>query len=154
MILPNVGIFMPLTLILSVGLHPALLRSRNITLESAEYLVVPALSLKEAVDQFLAGDFDLVLLGHFIPPIGRDRLTSFFRASGSLVPIVSISEVYGQQDALADATLENDPKKLLTAIKEVLGKAARISGAKTTMSDDKRETHTGAATRNQHLPDR
>jgi len=108
------------TIVLSVGLNPALLRTRNLILQSAGYIVVPALSLKEAVDQFLAGDFDLVLLGHFIPPIGRDRLTSLFRASGSRVPIVSISEVYGQQDALADATIENDPNKLLTAIKEVL----------------------------------
>lgn len=125
---------MPLTLILSVGLHPALLRRRNIILESAGYLVVPALSLKEAVGQFLTGDFDLVLLGPYIPPKERDRLTSWIRAYGSLIPVVSISEMSDQQDAFADATLENDPNKLLVGIKEVLVEAARIPAAKTAMT--------------------
>ena len=50
---------MPLGVALAVGLDPSLLRTRSQVLQSAGYIVVSASSVKEAVDYFQAGDFDL-----------------------------------------------------------------------------------------------
>jgi DNA-binding response OmpR family regulator len=116
---------MPLILVLAVGLDSSLLEARNNILRSAGFLVESALSVKEAVARFLAGDFDLVTLCHSIPKKESDRLTCLIRASGSRTPVVSISGNPGQLDAFANATLEADPDKLLIGIREVLEKAAR-----------------------------
>src|ERR1700743_2185589 len=62
------GIVMPLTLILSVSGYSSALETRNMVLQAAGYTVVPAQSIEEAMDQFLAGDFDLVLLDYDFPP--------------------------------------------------------------------------------------
>ena len=115
---------MELTLILSFGLDPELLRARNLLLQSEGYTVVSASSLKEAVDRFLAGDFDLVLLCQSIPPKERDRLTSLIRASGSRIPVVSVAEKICQDDAFGRTTVDSDPDALLMGIWEELVKAA------------------------------
>lgn len=115
---------MPLTLVLSVSLDAALLSTRNLVLQSAGYTVVAAFSIKEAVDCFLGGDFDLVLLCQSIPTKDKDRLTCCIRASGSRIPVVSVSGKLFQHDAFADATVENEPEALLLGLTEVLVKSA------------------------------
>src|ERR1022692_269369 len=77
---------MLLTFILSVGLDSALLGNRSLVLHSAGYMVVSTYSLKEAVDRFLGGDFDLVILCHSIPRKDRNHLACLIRASGSAHP--------------------------------------------------------------------
>jgi CheY-like chemotaxis protein len=119
---------MALTLVLSVGLDPEILGTRNIVLQSAGYTVVRAFSLKAAVDCFQALDFDLVLLCQSIPAKEKERLTSWIRASGSRIPVVSIAEYLSQQDAFADATVESDPKLLLMGIRQALVKAGIPAG--------------------------
>jgi CheY-like chemotaxis protein len=119
---------MALTLVLSVGLDPEILGTRNIVLQSAGYTVVRAFSLKAAVDCFQALDFDLILLCQSIPTKEKDRLTSWIRASGSRVPVVSVAENLCQQDAFADATVESDPKVLLMGIRQALVKAGIPAG--------------------------
>jgi CheY-like chemotaxis protein len=120
---------MPLTLVLSIGFDQALLKTRNLVLQSSGYVVESALSLKEAIDRFQSGDFDLVLLCHSVPRKDRDRLTAFFRLSGSHTPIVSIAGNLGECDAFANATLEDGPNKFLAGIRDVLIKAERASAA-------------------------
>lgn len=115
---------MALTLVLSVGLDPELLGTRNLVLQSAGYTVVAAFSAHEAVDRLRAGDFDLVLLCQSIPTSEKDRLALWIRASGSRIPIISISGILCQRDAFANATVVNDPNVLLMAIREVLINAA------------------------------
>ena len=117
---------MALTLVLSVGLDAMLLSSRNFTLQSAGYFVVPAFSLKEAVDLFRNGDFDLVLLCQSIPAQERDRLTLWIRASGSRIPVVVVSGNLCERDAFTDATIDSESITLLTGIKEVLINAAAV----------------------------
>jgi DNA-binding response OmpR family regulator len=73
---------MSLGIALAVSLDPSLLRTRSQVLQSAGYIVVSASSVKEAVDYFQAGDFDLVILCHSLPAKDRERLTSLIRASG------------------------------------------------------------------------
>ena len=111
---------MSLTLLFSVGLDPSSLNDRNLVLESAGYSVVSAFSLKEAVSCFHDGDFDLVLLCQSVPKKERDRLISWIRASGSRIPIITVSGNLSEQDGFATETIENDPISLLTGISEVL----------------------------------
>jgi len=66
---------MPLTIVLSVGFDPSLLRARGLVLESAGCLVESTSTVKEAADRFQSGAFDLVLLCHSVPRKDRDRLT-------------------------------------------------------------------------------
>jgi len=119
----NKGYAMALTLILSIGLDAELLTTRNLVLQSAGYTVIPAFSIKEAVDRFLGGDFDLVLLCQSIPTKEIDRLTGWIRSSGSRIPVVSVSGILCQADAFGDAIFVSDPNILLAAIREALKKA-------------------------------
>ena len=115
---------MALTVVLSSGVDADLLVTRNLVLQSAGYAVVPAFSIKEAIDCFQEGDFDLVLLCQSIPTKGKDCLTSLIRASGSRVPVVSVSGIACQRDAFTDATVGSEPGALLWGIREVLINAA------------------------------
>ena len=116
---------MSLTIVLSIGFDPSLLETRSLVLQSAGYMVESASSLKEAVNRFQSGDFDLVLLCHSVPRKDRDHLTSLIRASGSRIPIVSIAGNLGERDAFANATLEDGPNNLLAGIRDVLVKAEK-----------------------------
>ena len=116
---------MPSTLVLSVGVDSSLLGTRNVVLQSVGYIVVSALSIKEAVNNFRNGDFDLVLLDNSLPKKDKDRLTCLIRASGSRTPVVTIASERGDEDSFADATVESDPSKLLTGIRDTLVKAAK-----------------------------
>lgn len=118
------GCSMALTLVLSVGLDAELLSTRNFVLQSAGYFVVPAYSLKEAVNYFQGGDFDLVLLCQSIPTKEKDRLTCWIRTSGSRIPVVSVSGKLNEDDHFAGITVGGNPEALLMDIREVLINAA------------------------------
>ena len=116
---------MPLTLVLAVGLDSPQLKTQNLVLQSAGYTVTTAASIKEAIDLFQSGDFDLILLCPSIASKDRDHLTCLIRASGSRIPVVSVAGTFGECDAFADATLEDGPNRFLADIKDVLIKATR-----------------------------
>jgi len=120
---------MPLTLVLTVGSDSSLLGSLSEVLKSAGYMVVSALSIREAVDRFQDGDFDLIILCHSIPTKDRERLIGLIRASGSLTPIVCIAKTSGRNDALQTATLnENDTKEFLADLREISGRGLSHAG--------------------------
>jgi CheY-like chemotaxis protein len=121
---------MQIAVVLVVGFDSSLMRTRSLVLQSAGYIVESASSLKEAVDRFRVGDFDLVLLCHSIPMKDRDHLTCLIRATGSLTPVVSITRNsitrnHGECAEFVNATLEDGPNKFLASIGEELGRAAR-----------------------------
>lgn len=111
---------MPQALVLSVGLDPQLLGTRNLILESAGYIVVSTYSMREAVDRFQQGDFDLVLLCQSIPAKERDRLTRWIRACGSRIPVISVSGNLCPGDVAGGVTVGSDGRTLLWGIREVL----------------------------------
>jgi hypothetical protein len=75
---------MAITVVLAVCLDPMHLGTQGAVWGSKGYVFLAANSVKEAINQFKAGDFDLVLLGQSIPADSRERLTSQIRATGSL----------------------------------------------------------------------
>lgn len=86
-------------------------------------MVVSALSLAEAVHMFQIGGFDLVLLCHSLTIKDKERLTCLIRASGSSIPVLSVSENRGKRDRFANATLDDEsPEQLLAGIHRALGK--------------------------------
>jgi CheY-like chemotaxis protein len=111
---------MPLTIVLAVSFDQSLLEPRTLALQSAGHIVESASSLKGAIDLFQSGDFDLILLCYSIPMQDRERLTALLRRSGSRTPIVSITGTPGDYDTFANATLEDDPKKLLAGIRDII----------------------------------
>jgi len=94
--------------------------------KSAGYFAISTASIKDAINHFKAGDFDLVLLGHSIPVEARERLTFLIRTTCSHVPVACISGTSGHQDSFADATFERDSTDLLTGMRKLLDVKARM----------------------------
>ncbi len=112
---------MPLKLILAVGKDPALLERRSAALRNAGYIVDSEYSVKQAIERFKQGDFDLVLLCHSMSAHDKNRLTHSIRAFGSLTPVVSVSPLRAQgPDAFGDAMVEDAPERLLSGIQGAL----------------------------------
>lgn len=132
-------------IVLAVGFDLSLMAIRDLVLQSAGYVVVEASSLKEAVDHFQSGDFDLVLLCYSVPAGDRERLASLIRASGSRIPIVSIAGSLGECDAFANSTLEDGPNKFVAGIRDALSNAKknqrREPALSCTSGDNKKDGH-------------
>jgi DNA-binding response OmpR family regulator len=120
---------MAVTVVLAVGLDPWMLMAQDSAWRSEGYIVVSVHSIRDAIDHFKAGDFDLVLLGHSMTIENQERLTFLIRASGSNTPVVCISSSGGVSYTFADATLRNDPTDLLVGIKELLARRTRLPAA-------------------------
>jgi len=117
---------MPLTVVLAVGLDSWLLVTHTRVWRSAGYIVVSAGSIREAIDQFNAGDFDLVVLADSIPIENRQRLTSLIHASGSQTPVACIGNSSTNSDSFADATLKDDSSTLVTGLRELIAKESKM----------------------------
>jgi len=115
------------TLILSVGLDPMILDAREEILRSAGFIVVSAVSIKEALHLFRDGDFDLMILCHTLAVKDRERLTCLIRASGSRIPVASISGTPEEQAVFSDASLEQDPVELLAGIRCLLARRFELT---------------------------
>jgi DNA-binding response OmpR family regulator len=108
---------------LNVSLDPALLETRTRVLQTAKFIVVPASSIAEATDKFLAGDFDAVLVCHSISINDRRRLARMIHEHSPLTPIVLVSSTGIEKDASVDVIIGNDPEQLVQELPEVLHKA-------------------------------
>ena len=124
---------MHLNVVLAVGLEPLLLGTQSAEWNSAGYLVQSAGSIREAINHFKVGDFDLVLLGNSISPENREKLTFLIRASGAQTPVVLMESRSADFDSLADATLKNDSSEILTGLGELLGKADKLGAVEGTI---------------------
>ena len=127
---------MPLTVVLAVGLDPSLPTAKNAVWKSAGYIVISVGTIKEAIDHFKAGDFDLVLLGNSISLENKERLTFLIRSSGSRTPVVCIANLAEDCGCFADATLKNDSGELLSGIQELLAKSARMPAVKSILCEN------------------
>ena len=123
------------TIILSVGENLTLLETRNMVLRATGYRVESARSLKQAIDQCLVRDFDVVIMCHSVSSKDRERLTSWIRASGALTAVASVMGNPGQSDDFADANLGHEPEKFLRGIKAVLTEGVRMSSRTPTPED-------------------
>jgi CheY-like chemotaxis protein len=126
---------MPHAVVLMVGRDRVLVETRSQVLRTAGYIVVLAFNPRHAIDEFVKGDFDLVLLCHSIPCDARERLASVLREHTSRTPIVSVASFDGQFDDFADATIENDPNLLIAGLREVIHRGNDNSGLQQERTD-------------------
>jgi CheY-like chemotaxis protein len=111
----------PQVLVLSIGMDETVLDTRALILQSAGYTVVSAMAVQEAATLLLNSDFDIIVLCHTVPTKDSKRLISMVRASGSRIPIVTVtSDAFGPQSSIADATLDKEPVAFLREMHEVL----------------------------------
>lgn len=107
--------------ILAVGKDPTVLSTRSLILESAGYIVKSSTSLDEAVALTRDVDADLVLLCHSISVEERDWVIRTIRASGSRIPVYTVSPAsFGFSHNPADGTVPNRPEDFLKSIKVAL----------------------------------
>ena len=115
---------MPLTVVLAVGLDSWKLTAQSAVLKSAGYIVIAARSIRDAIDHFRAGDFDLVLLDHSISGEDRERLAFLIRATGSQTPVACVAHHSGDLNSFADETLKDDSLSLLKGMGELVARRA------------------------------
>jgi CheY-like chemotaxis protein len=82
--------------------------------------VIPSGWPELAINQFLVGDFDLVILGDCLHPEERDRLCRRLRQHTSRTPIVSIARHAGDRDPYVDATVASGPAQLIAGLRELV----------------------------------
>jgi len=116
--------------VLMVGHDRVLAVTRSQVLRSAGYIVVTAFTPRQAIDEFVRGDFDLVLLCHSIAGDAREQLVTALREHTSRTPIVSVASFDGHFDGFSDATVENDPHSLINSLREVLHRGRNNSGGR------------------------
>jgi CheY-like chemotaxis protein len=122
---------MPLKVVLAIGMDSSLLEIQSSAWKSSGYIVTFAWSISDAIAHFRYGDFDLVLLGRFLPPESRERLTFLIRASGSRVPVIYVSDTPSDCDNFADATVNNETTNILGEIGELMASQARRPASRT-----------------------
>ena len=115
-----------LTVVLAVDLDPSMLSVQRSVWESAGYLVTSIDSIKRTIECFKHGDFDLVLLGSRLSIDDKKQLTFLIRTLSSRTPVLCIADDVGSCDAFATATVENDAKKVLAAMEEMMARTGRI----------------------------
>ncbi|HEY1984064.1 MAG TPA: hypothetical protein VGG85_01565 [Terracidiphilus sp.] len=115
---------MSLSVVLAVGLDSWLLTLQASVWRSAGYIVVSAFSIREAIDDFMAGDFDLVLMCESIPVEDQERLISQIRKSGSRTPVMNVTQFHENAHALAGHALEVESMALFTGMEDLLASQA------------------------------
>lgn len=116
---------MSTAVILAVGLDSSLLAEQRRLPECAGYVFVAAGSIREAIDHFRTGDFDLVLLGDSLSLEDQERLTFLIRTNGTNTPVICIGNRCGDRDLFADVTLARDSSSLLADVGELLADRAK-----------------------------
>jgi DNA-binding response OmpR family regulator len=130
---------MSLTVILAVGLDSWKLTAQSSVLRSAGYIVVSAHSIRDVIEHFKAGDFDLVMLDHSISLENKERLTSLIRASGSRTPVVSVLQSSSDSHSIGDANPGNESFAVITGMEELLARRSGMSVVQTTLRSDEHE---------------
>jgi hypothetical protein len=120
---------MHITVVLAVGFDSWRLTSQGSDLRSAGYVFISASSIRDAIEQFKVGDFDLVVLGHSISAEHRERLTSLIRAAGSRTPVVCIPNSSGDCNSFTDGTLQDHAKRTPDGHERDLSEDAKGAGS-------------------------
>jgi DNA-binding NtrC family response regulator len=115
---------MPQIVALTVGRDPLLAETRSQVLRRDGYVVVKSLSVQQALKDFVAGDFDIVLLCHTIPPEDRELLVKAIHSRRPNVPVVLVAGSFGAQLGTADAAVDSDPASLLSEIPKLVLKSS------------------------------
>jgi hypothetical protein len=115
---------MPRNAILSAGRDRPLLFTRNRVLEEAGYSVTSTFTAADTVENFFAGDFDLVILCHSIPLDERQRIAQLVRMHSPSTPVIVLADLPTRRFDFGDITVDSDANSLLEAVPKALTLAA------------------------------
>jgi DNA-binding response OmpR family regulator len=113
--------------ILSIGIDQELLPLRNSVLRaSGLYAVKQESDLSRAVQVFMDGDFDLVVLCHSIPSEERQRIATAIKAAKPST-LVLVVRTDGEATGVADGSVHSldGPETLLRCVEELLSRQKR-----------------------------
>jgi CheY-like chemotaxis protein len=107
--------------ILSISYDEAILKTRHYLLDRAGYEVVSALRFTEALDHCDQETFDLVVLGHSLPPRDKDALIGTLKGK-CRCPVLSMRRTGSEPHPDADYSLDagEGPEALLQMIEVIL----------------------------------
>lgn len=108
--------------VLSISYDRSLLWTRQLLLEQLGYEVVSVEGLAQAWDAAQARNrhFDLIILGHSIPPKDKAAIVQHLRDSLS-APILALLRPYESPVPEVSRSIDaGDPAAFLTAVKEIL----------------------------------
>ena len=106
--------------ILCVSEDKQLLETRRMMLEGAGYEVIPALGFAEGMKHCEDGShFDLLVLGHSMPPFAARVLVEAFRRACN-APIVALQSQDSDFVQGADAMISVQPEEVMSAIAKLV----------------------------------
>lgn len=109
--------------ILSVSYDPALLRTREMLLESRGFHVTSAEGFVEAMDKCRSEEYDLLIIGHSIPHKDKQAMMLEMKAHCP-VPVVALLRTNEPSlEGAADADPHN-PAELISIIQRLLSTAS------------------------------
>jgi DNA-binding response OmpR family regulator len=111
--------------ILSISYQEALLVTRQMLLQQRGYEVVSGLGFVEAVMHCERGGFDLLLLGHTVPQLDKEKLIALFRQHCN-APVLSLQRTRETPlDGAEHHALSDTPHELLEKIDVILHNAGK-----------------------------
>jgi DNA-binding response OmpR family regulator len=106
--------------ILSISYSSALLRTRQLVLESKGYTVTSALGFTEAIEYCRTADYDLVIMGHSIPHRDKEQIIKELRNVCS-TPVLALRKPNEEPFKIADYDLDAfNPDGFVEFVKEIL----------------------------------
>ncbi len=108
--------------ILSISYDESIMRTRHYIFENAGFDVISAYGFSDAMEQCREGTFDVVVLGHTLPPKDKTALVTLLRERCHC-SVVSIRKPGQGKHPDADYSVDSGegPETLLAAVKEALG---------------------------------
>ena len=105
--------------IFSISYDPSLLATRDLMLTQVGYDVVGALGFAEALEKG-GGDFDLIIMGHSIPPRDKRAIVTELRQRGCNAPVLTLLRYGDTPIPEAARAIDPDPQRLLDTVQEML----------------------------------
>jgi DNA-binding NarL/FixJ family response regulator len=116
--------------VLCAGRQRELLQSPCEALRQASFHVVSALTLKETGRKFLAGDFDVVVFCHTIPPAEQAATAAVIRHVNPSTKIIALTEREQWREYADDTVLSSHPGALVAACAKLVSqRMSRCSAA-------------------------
>jgi DNA-binding response OmpR family regulator len=111
--------------ILSVSYDKALLHTRELMLSREGFEIVSAVGFSAAIEACKEGQFDLVIMGHSIPPADKSAIITQLRAMCD-TPILALRRPNDAPLKTAEYNLDpGDPQSFLTCVREITNHKTR-----------------------------
>ena len=113
--------------ILCVSENKQLPKTRSLMLANAGYQVISALGFAEGMKQCENGShFDLLVLGHSLPPFSSRVLIEAFRRACK-APVIALQSQDGDFVPGADAMISVQPEEVMGAVSRLVSEKRRAS---------------------------